>query len=132
MDFKAQLDMSKLISPSVLKNVDLSTKVPPEFDLGMDDFIYDDTLNPQDQKGICRARKMYQTLTTKKKANAMKVLSTFQCKNSVRCPIYLLSKTHKRITTGHAITSGRGFVVATTTFLRFDVPRTSWTKHPGM
>ena len=31
--------MARIISPSLLKNVDVNKKVPPEFDLGMDDFV---------------------------------------------------------------------------------------------
>lgn len=40
-------------------------------------------------------------------------------------------KSCKTITTGHTIPSGCGLVVATITFLKLDVPMTSWTKLPG-
>ena len=42
--------MARIISPSLLKNVDVNKKVPPEFDLGMDDFVDDDAFEPPRSK----------------------------------------------------------------------------------
>jgi len=50
VEFEAQLAMSEIVSPSLLKNVYLDKKVPPEFDLGMDDFVDDDTFEPPRSK----------------------------------------------------------------------------------
>ena len=35
-----------VISPSLLKSIDWNRKVPPDFDLGMDDWVDDDAFEP--------------------------------------------------------------------------------------
>ena len=122
-------------------------QVPPEFDLGIDEFVDHDTFEPPRSKRCLQGKennafepprsnlrlhgkenasiRRKQTLWRRFQRSWARIIS-------VTCPKPFVKNTpKKKITTGDTITCSCGFLVGTTTFLKLDVLRTSWTKLPG-